>query len=116
MNNYGYPGVLDDSPDMFEQWVVRVVATYLDVCLEDLGPVTDRRLDVVCGVRLGIKRRGGKAIRSRPGELGSPLIQPRRHLRLVRVDQRGETAHAELPQHFYSLGFRCPIGNRPFAT
>ncbi len=77
VNNHGDSSVSDCSPDVFEQGMIRVVATYLDVCFEDLGPVTNRRLDVCCGPRFGIKRRGGETIRSRQRELGSPLTAAR---------------------------------------
>src|ERR1700753_4021867 len=61
VNDNRHPGVFDGSPDAIEHRVVGLVSADLNVRLEDLRSVADRGLDVVRGLRLGIKRRGRNA-------------------------------------------------------
>src|SRR5690606_1438892 len=52
-------------------------------------------------------------LRNAGGELGDPTVQPLRHPGLVRVQQRGERDHPEVPQDLHPGALGVPVAHRP---
>ena len=105
--------VIDHGPHVVQQRVVGIVVTDLQMCLEDSCSGAYCVVDIARRIGLGVEGGRREAVRCRLGESDGPFVQPARHLRPVRVDQRREPSHAEPPQRLDPLGLVAAVCDRP---
>jgi hypothetical protein len=112
MDHHRHSCVIDRGPHIVQQRIVGVVVADLQMCLEDSRAGAYCVFDIARRIRLGVEGGRREAVRCRLGEPDGPFVQPGRHVRLVRVHQRGEPSYAEPPQRLDPLGLVAPVGDR----
>jgi hypothetical protein len=113
VHHHRHARLSQQPPGRVEQRVTRVEITHLHVHLGAPGTPTQRPLQVFGNARLGVERRGGHGRLHGRGEVGDPTVEPVRHPRFVRVDQRREHPHIQRAQHRHAIILRQPVVHGP---
>jgi hypothetical protein len=106
----------EEAPHGFEQLVARVVTADLDVRLHAPDTLVERLGEVAAGTRFGEERGGRHSLRGGCRELADPLVEPRRHVRLVWVHERREPRNAQVTQGGEPLVGGQPVVDGPLGA
>ncbi len=111
-----HPRLGEQAPCRVQQRVTRVEGPDLDVRLDAPRPGVERFGQVARDRRLGEDRRRGHRVGRAGREVQRPVGQPGRHVRLVRVNKRGEGRHPEVAEHLQPGLLGVPVVDRPLSA